>query len=61
MHADQTLFVLRAHMMLKSLLPDIEHYYRTQHYPNMMMVLNDVDNSKMSYGYHRYGYGYTRE
>lgn len=63
-HADQTLFVLRAHLLLKSLLPEIEDYYRTQLYPNMMMVLNDIDNTKMSYGYYRYGRygnGYTRE
>lgn len=59
-HVDQTLFVLRAHLLLKSLLPDIEGYYRSKRYPNMMVVLNDVDNSKMSYGYHRYGrHGYN--
>lgn len=63
-HAAQTLFVVRAHLLLKSLLPDVERYYRTQHYPNMMMVLNGIDTNKMSYGYHRYGrygYGYMRD
>lgn len=63
-HVEQTLFVLRAHLLLKSLLPEIEHNYRTQRYPNMMVVLNDVDHAKMTYGHGRYGrhaYGYVKD
>lgn len=55
-YADATLFVLRAHLMERSLLPDIDKYYTEQRYPNMIIVLNGTDEVYKSYSYRRYGY-----
>lgn len=63
-YADVTLFVLRAHLLDRSLLPDIDKYYKEQRYPNMMLLLNGTDEVYKSYSYHRYGYqtyGYYRK
>ncbi len=63
--ADRTIFILRANYTDKRSLPELETLYREGHFPNMSVVLMDVDYSNRSYGYgygygagYGYGYGY---
>ena len=57
--ADVTLFVVRAGLMERSMLPELEKNYEEKKYNNMAMLLNGTD-AEHHYGYHRYGYGYGR-
>lgn len=55
-YADVTLFILRAHLMERALLPDIDKYYNEQRYPGMAVLLNGTDEVYKTYSYRRYGY-----
>lgn len=59
-HADMTIFVIRAEMFDKSLIPDLQAYYDNQRLPKMSYILNGTMDQFSYYGYHRYGsrYGY---
>lgn len=57
--ADVTLFVIRAGLLERSMLPELEKNYEEKKYNNMAMLLNGTD-AEHHYGYHRYGYGYGR-
>lgn len=57
--SDITLFVIRAGMLERNMLPELERNYEEKRYNNMAMILNGTDASR-GYGYHRYGYGYGR-
>ncbi len=56
--ADFTLFVVRAGLMERSLLNNIEHWYLEKKYHNLTLVLNGTTDALGRYGYHKYGYGY---
>ena len=53
--ADLTLFVVRAGVMEKSLLPEIDQWYQDRKFNNLAVLLNGTDG-KGGYGYHKYGY-----
>ena len=62
---DQTLFVIRAKLMERAFLPEIEQWYQEKRYKNLSVILNgttaEAGYSRYGYhkyGYHRYGYGY---
>ena len=55
---DMTMFVMRADLMDKRVLPLVEELYRSGKYKHMALVLNGVDTYHKKYGYGRYGYGY---
>lgn len=57
-YADMTLFVVRAHVFERSMIPEIDEFYKSQRYPNMVMLLNGTDELHKKYGYRRYGYRY---
>jgi len=57
--ADVTLFVIRAGLLERSMLAELEKNYEEKKYNNMAMLLNGTD-AEHHYGYHRYGYGYGR-
>lgn len=57
--SDLTLFVVRAGLMERSMLPELERNYEEKKYNNMALILNGTD-ADHHYGYHRYGYGYGR-
>ena len=66
-HADMTVFVVRAGLLERDMLPHIQAFYDTQRYHNMALVLNGTDpshlgalRSRFGYGY-GYGYGYHRK
>lgn len=54
-HADLTLFVIRAGRTDKRQLPDLEEIYRSKMFKSMYVVLNDIRYDRQGYGY---GYGY---
>lgn len=57
--ADITLFVVRAGLLERSMLSELQKNYDEKKYNNMAMLLNGTD-ADHHYGYHRYGYGYGR-
>ncbi|MDH6312723.1 tyrosine-protein kinase Etk/Wzc [Parabacteroides sp. PFB2-10] len=62
--ADITVYVVRAGLLDRRQLPDIERLYREDRYTNMCTVLNDIryDKTGYRYGYgYTYGYGYSKE
>jgi len=58
--ADMTVFVMRAGLMDKRVLPNVEELYRSKKYNHMTLILNSVDIQYKKYGYGKssYGYGY---
>ena len=57
--ADVTLFVVRAGLLERAMLPELQKNYEEKKYNNMALLLNGTD-AEHHYGYHRYGYGYGR-
>ncbi len=55
--ADITLFIIRAGLLERAMLPELERNYEEKKYNNMAIMLNATD-AEHHYGYHRYGYGY---
>jgi capsular exopolysaccharide synthesis family protein len=55
--ADITLFIVRAGLLERSMLPELQKNYDDKKYNNMAILLNGTD-AEHHYGYHRYGYGY---
>ena len=55
---DMTIFVMRAGLMDKRILPVIEELYKSKKYSHMTMILNNVNIQYKKYGYGRSGYGY---
>lgn len=55
-YVDLTLFVIRAKMLERSLLPEIQQWYDEKRYTNLTIILNSTDLASGHYGYHKYGY-----
>ena len=56
--ADRTIFVIRAGVLEKSMLPELEDIYQGKRFKNMSLILNaTTDGGGGRYGY-RYGYRY---
>lgn len=55
--ADMTLFIVRAGLLDRSMLPEIEKFYTDKKYKNMSLILNGTDGGSGRYGY-KYGYKY---
>lgn len=56
--ADMTLFVVRAGLMEREMLPVVSDYYTEHKFKNMAILLNGTTSAYGRYGYHRYGYHY---
>lgn len=57
-YADRTIFVVRAGLLERSMLPELENLYTGQKFKNMAVLLNGTEGSgSYHYGY-RYGYHY---
>ena len=56
--ADLTIYILRAGLMDRRQLPELEKLYRQGKFRNMSLVLNGVRYNRSGYGY---GYGYGNE
>ena len=64
--ADVTLFLIRADLMDRDLLPEVQKYYDDGRLPKMAIILNGTTEGYSYYGYHSYGsrygsYGYTHD
>lgn len=61
--SDRTLFIVRAGLLEKAMLPELEGLYTEKKFKNMSVILNGTENvmghygSGYRYGY-KYGYGY---
>ena len=59
--ADRTIFIIRAGLLERSMLAELERLYGLKKYRNMAFILNGTRNSESRYGYshsYKYGYGY---
>ncbi|MDR1356898.1 MAG: polysaccharide biosynthesis tyrosine autokinase [Tannerellaceae bacterium] len=56
--ADMTIYVVRAGLMDKRQLPELERLYRQEKFKNMAIILNAVNFKQARYGYYGYGYSY---
>ena len=59
-NVDVTIFIVRAGLLERSLLPEMEKYYQSKRYKGMVLLLNGTDSTGRfgyKYGY-KYGYGY---
>jgi len=55
--ADRTFFVVRAGLLERNMLPEVENIYKQKKLRNMAVILNGTENEAGRYGY-RYGYKY---
>ena len=55
--ADMSIFVIRAELLEREMLPMIQTYYDEKKFKNMTILLNGTSNGHGRYGYH---YGYSR-
>ena len=58
--SDITIFTVKAGLMDRAMLPEINKFYAAQRFPNLVVLLNGTNNAGR-YGYHygyRYGYRY---
>lgn len=56
--ADRTIFVIRAGLLEKSLLKELEKFYKDKKYNNITLILNGTPRNKAAYGSSgKYGYG----
>ena len=63
--ADRTLFVIRAGLLDRSMLPELEKIYNEKRFKNLSVILNGTESAGGRYGYrygfrygYRYGYGH---
>ena len=54
---DMTLFIIRAGLLERVMLPEIERFDTEHKYKNLSLILNGIENTHGRYGY-RYGYSY---
>ena len=54
--ADYTLFIVRAGLLDKSMLPEVERYYTEKKYNGLSLLLNGTEDAHGRYGYRKYGY-----
>lgn len=58
-HVDRTIFIIRAGLLERSMLPELERIYEERKYRNIALILNGTALSTSRHGYsHGYGYGY---
>lgn len=55
---DLTVFVIRAGLFEKTMLPELERNYTEERFKNLTIILNGTYDNFNGYGYHSYGYGY---
>lgn len=58
---DITVFVVRAGLLDRRMLPEIEEMYQKDQYNNMVLLLNGTQYMHGRYGYIRYGYAHGDE
>ena len=56
-YADRTVFIIRAGLLERAMLKDLEEIYTTKRFKNLTLILNGTESSGGRYSY-RYGYRY---
>ena len=56
-YADRTFFIIRAGLLERAMIPEVDNLYESKKYKNMALILNGTSNLKGRSGY-GYGYGY---
>lgn len=56
-YADRTFFIIRAGLLERAMIPELDNLYESKKYKNMALILNGTSNLKGRSGY-GYGYGY---
>jgi capsular exopolysaccharide synthesis family protein len=60
-YVDRTVFIVRAGLLERSMLPELDRLYKEKKYRDMAVILNGTANETGRLGYshsYRYGYGY---
>ena len=60
-YADRTIFIARAGLLERSMIPELDRLYQEKKYKNMAFILNGTSGASGRYGYshaYKYGYGY---
>lgn len=60
-YTSRTFFIIRAGLLERSMLPELDRLYDEKKFTNMAFILNGTRNEQGRYGYahtYRYGYGY---
>lgn len=58
-HVDRTIFVVRAGLLERSLIPELEELYKNHKFNNLSVILNGTTQLDNRYGQgYRYGYGH---
>ena len=57
-YVDRTVFVVRAGLLERSLVPEIEELHTSHKFNNLCLILNGTVNAGARYGYGHYGYKY---
>ncbi len=60
-YADRTVFVVRAGLLERSMLAELDRLYEEKKYKHMAVILNGTRNDESRYGFshsYKYGYGY---
>lgn len=60
-YADRTIFVVRAGLLERNMLPELDRLYDEKKYKHIAVILNGTRNDQGRYGYshsYKYGYGY---
>ena len=57
-HADRTLFIIRAGVFVRNMLPEVDKMYASRKFGEMCVLLNGTEGGGGRYGYSRYGYSY---
>lgn len=56
-YADRSVFIVRAGLLERSMVPELDHLYQEKKFNNMAFILNGTSGAGGRYGYGRYGYG----
>lgn len=60
-YVDRTIFIARAGLLERSMIPELDRLYQEKKYKNMALILNGTSGASGRYGYshaYKYGYGY---
>jgi capsular exopolysaccharide synthesis family protein len=57
-YVDRTIFVVRAGLLERSMLPELEKLHTSHQFNNLCLILNGSTGGDGRYGYSRYGYSY---
>ena len=57
---DRTFFVVRVALFERSMLPELDSFYKQKKFHNMTVIINGADTASRYGATYRYGYGYSR-